>query len=434
MRLVLLTFFLVASFGAGAANLGEVYDLARLNDAQYAAAREAYRAGLEKLDQARALFRPSVTLSANLRSNNDHSSLNDADHSYGSSSATLSVVQPLLRLQNIQAYAQGELQVQLSEQQLRQAEQDLILRVGKAYFDALQAQDVLESVRAQKETFTQQLAQVQRSLEVGTVAITELNEAQSKYDLTLAQEIAGRNDLEVKRRSLERIVDRELPSLARFDESRSIGIGSAVESNDMIERASNESLAVNIARLNRELALREAAKQDVASYPTLDLTATFNTGHNVTSPGSTTLMQTRQSAIGLEFSWPIFQGGGVSSRQREAAANLSKAGFDLENARRQSAFDARQASLNALSGSAQVTALEQALRSGETQVKSTRRGLEVGVRTRLDVLNAEQQVYATRRDLLAARYQTMIAALQLKAAANALSGQDLRALDAWLKP
>ncbi|HJV59742.1 MAG TPA: TolC family outer membrane protein [Albitalea sp.] len=434
MRLALSMLLAGASLSAGAANLDDIYQLARDNDAQYAAAREAWRAGLEKLEQAKSLGRPTLTLSANVRANEDYSSQTGAQPAYGSNSATLSFVQPLVRLQNVQALAQGELQVQLAEEQLRQAEQDLMLRVGKAYFDALQAEDVLASLRAQKEAFTQQLAQTRRSLQVGTVAITDVNEAQTKYDLTVAQEIAGRNDAEVKRQALERIINRPLPPLARWDETRRIELGPADQLSALIERAGSDSLAVSIARINRDLAQREATKQDVSWLPSVDMTATANNSRNVASPGILQRYNTRQSAVGLELSWPIFQGGAISSRQREAAANLTKAGFDLDNARRQAMFDARQAYLNAMSGAAQVTALEQALASSESQVKSTRRGLEVGVRTRLDVLNAEQQFHATRRDLAVARYQTLIASLQLKAAANTLSEQDLRALDASLKP
>jgi outer membrane protein len=434
VRFILSSLLVGASFGAAAANLSEIFLVARDNDAQYAGARQAYLAGIEKRAQALALTRPSVNLSANVRANRDWASDTDIESAYGSDSATLSLTQPLWRPENLQTLAQGELQVQLAAEQLRQAEQDLLLRVGKAYFDVVQAQDVLASIGAQKDAFAQQLAQARRSREVGTAAITDVNDAQTKYDLTLAQEIAGRNDLEVKGRALERIINREAPPLARYDEMRRIALGAPGELAALLERAPQEGLVVSVARLTRDIARHEVLKQDLAGAPTADLTMQYNRSKNVVTPGTLTRNTTTQSTIGLEFSWPLYQGGGIASRQREAVANLGKAEADLDNARRQAAFDARQAYLSVLSGAAQVTALEQALDSGESQVRSTRRGLEVGVRTRLDVLNAEQQVYVTRRDLAAARYQTMLALLQLRSAANALSERDLRELDALLKP
>jgi outer membrane protein len=139
-------------------------------------------------------------------------------------------------------------------------------------------------------------------------------------------------------------------------------------------------------------------------------------------------------SIGIEVNIPIYQGGVVSSRTREAAANLGRAQSELDELRRQAALDARQAMLGVQSGAALTRALEQAVSSSETQVRATRRGFEVGVRTRIDVLNAEQQLFTTQRDLSAARYQTLVALLQLRAAAGVLTEEDLRSLDRLLKP
>jgi outer membrane protein len=418
---------------ATAAGLGEIYRLARENDSQFAAARETYNAGKEKLAQALALWRPSATLSANVRGNRDHSNQNDMSTSYGSGSATLTLAQSFVNLPKVQNLRQGELQAALAEQGFRQAEQDLMLRVAKAYFDAVQAEEVLAAVGAQKQAFGEQVAATRRGLEVGTTAITDVNEAQTRYDLTLALEIGARNDVEVKRRVLERIILREPPQLARFDPEHHLDAPPAEELSALIERAADDSLPVVAARLSRELAQRELKKQAYGAMPMVDATLSVNDSHNVATPGSIQRYNTRQGYVGLELTWPLLQGGAVSSREREAAANLAKAGYDLESAQRQAVLDTRQAWLNAASGAAQVKALELALASGETQVRSTRRGLEVGVRTRLDVLNAEQLVYATRRDLANARYQTLMAGLQLKAAANRLGEDDLQAIDAWLK-
>src|SRR5690349_13424842 len=210
---------LAAAAPAGAANLGAVLQLARAGDPTFAAARETHRAVYARLDQARALMRPTIGINASARQINENSSLVGPDrYTYNTSTANLQATQPLLRIQNQIAATQAEVQARAADEQLRQAELDLVLRTAKAYFDVLQAQDALGAVRAQKAAFTQQLAQARRALELGTAPITDANEAQSRLDLTLAQEIAALNDLDVKQQALRRIVGTSLSagSLARL--------------------------------------------------------------------------------------------------------------------------------------------------------------------------------------------------------------------------
>ena len=420
---------------ATAANLGAVYEMARGADALYAAQVAAAAAGREKSPQGRALLLPSINATGNTTSNHDYSSSYPGAADYPSRAWALSLTQPLLRVANIKAYEQGELQALLADQQLKLAEQDLLLRISKGYFDVLLAQDVLASVGAQKEAFAQQLAQARRGLEVGVSPITDVNEAQSRYDLTLAQEIAARNDLEVKRRILEKAIARELPPLARLDPVASIDILPADLQGALATRATNDALQVAIGITAEEVAQREVERQQAGHYPTLDLVASTGENRNVnySGLGGGQGINTRTSMVGVNLSIPIYQGGAVSSRTREAAANLDRAQQELLNARRQAQLDAREALLGVQSGSALHQALRQALSSSETQVRSTRRGLEVGTRTRVDVLNAEQQLYATKKDLAASRYETLMAGLKLKAAAGVLTEQDLRALDQLLK-
>ncbi len=425
MRLTLLTAALacVAQVAWGA-NLSSVYQLAHDNDAVFAAAQEAYKAGLEKLPQGKALLRPTIGLSGNLRENDSNVSSSYSSHLYA-----LSLSQPIYRRQNLESYEQAKLQVLQAEQTLKVAEQDLKLRVAKAYFDVLQAQDVLATARAQKQAYAEQLAQARKSFEVGAATITDTHEAQARYDLTTAQEIAGQNDLEVKKRALEKIVGQEAPKLARLNEQAKVLLPAPNDMDAWVKQAEADSLAVALGQTAREAARREVDKQKGGHHPTLDFTANYSGSKNSLGGGTG---DRRTGYLGLEFALPIYQGGATDSRVREASANLEKARYELDNARRQATLDARQAYLGVISGDAQVAALEQALVSSEAQLRSTKLGLEVGVRTRVDVLNAQQQVYTTRKDLAAARYQTLIAGLTLKAAAGGLSEADLKALDALL--
>lgn len=416
---------------AQTARLGDILNMARTTDAQYAAARASADSAREKLPQALAGLRPNVNLTYSQKNNEDNSTAYSGAVSYEATSTVLSLNQPLYRPINFANKEQAEFQVQLADQQLALAEQELLLRVSRGYFDVLQAQDDLAAATAQKDALVQQLAQAKRSFEVGTVPVTDFNEAQSRHDLAVAQEIASRNDLEGKKNVLEKSLARPLPVLARLGAKANTELLSAEQQRALMERAAQTALQVAIAHSALRVAEREVAKRDAAHLPTLDLVlATRNdTGVNATPFGRS---QTRQNSVGVELAVPLYQGGAITSRAREAMAEQLRAEQELSNAQRQAELDARQALLGVQSGSALTQALRQALNSSETQLKSTQRGLQVGVRTRVDVLNAEQQVYATRKDLAAARYRTLVSALQLKAAAGALQDEDVRAMDALL--
>lgn len=417
-----------------AANLGDIYELARANDAQYAIGVQTAAATREKLPQGRALLLPTVGVNGNARENSDQSTLYSGTRNYSSTNIGLNATQPVYRPANMATYEQGELQVKLADHQLMLAEQELQVRVSKAYFEVLQAQDALATLGNQKNAFSAQLAQARRNLEVGLSPITDVNEAQSRYDLTVAQEIAARNEVELKRRALERIIGRDLPPLAALDPGANIDMLSSQQQLQLYGAAPQQALPVRIGLINEQIARLEVDKQSAGHAPTLDLA--MNVGRSSNANYGTLGGQqshTRTASVGIEMTFPIYQGGAILSRVREAGANLGRAQSETENARRQATFDARQAMQGVDSGLALQQALRQAVASGEANVRSIQRGLQVGLRTRVDLLNAEQQLYTTLRDLSAARYQTLIAGVQLRAAAGALSGENLKALDALLK-
>jgi outer membrane protein len=247
----------------------------------------------------------------------------------------------------------------------------------------------------------------------------------------VAQEIAARNELESKKRVLEKSIARPLPVLARLSEGANIDLIGEPAQRELVEAAPRNALQVLIGRTAAQVADKEVARRDAGHSPTLDLVAAVRNDRNVNF-GQFGGNDTRQASVSVELTVPLYQGGAVSSRVREAQADLQRAQQELLNAERQALLDATQAQLGVQSGSALTQALKQALLSSETQLRSTQRGLQVGVRTRVDVLNAEQQLFATRKDLAAARYRTLVAGLQLRAAAGALAEADLRVLDTLL--
>ncbi len=418
---------------ASAENLGDIYRLALANDPVYAAARETYKAGQEKLPQARAGLLPNVNATAFARNSDTDSSLGSGTTSTQPYGYGISLVQPIYRKQSLETYEQAKLSVLLAEQELQLALQDLLLRTAQAYFDVLKAQDDVATAQAQKQAFAEQLAQAKRSFEVGAATIVDTYEAQARYDLTTAQEIAALNELEVKRRALEKIINQPAPKLAALAPKVTLTPPTPDSMDAWVRQAQENSLGVIMNQTAEEIARREVDKQRGGYHPNLDLSASYSDSRNTSTTLGGTEVNVKSGVIGLELSWPIYQGGGTDSRVREAVAKLEKARNDLDNARRQAALDARQAYLGVVSGAARVKAYEQALASTELQLKSTKLGLEVGVRTRVDVLNVEQQLYTTQRDLYSSRYQSLIAGLQLKAAAGTLTEDDFKAIDALLK-
>ena len=416
---------------AHAANLSDVFRDAQAYDAQYAAARAAWQAGQEKAAQGRAGLLPNVNLGSNLRYNNVDSSLSGGDADFASNGLSVNAAQPLFRRQNQVLYEQSKGQVKIAGMQLDVATQDLILRVAQAYFDVLQSQDNIDFINAQKAAITEQLAAAKRNFEVGTATITDTHEAQARYDLAVAQEIAERNSLDIRLRTLEKLIGKPAGALDILIEPAQLKAESD-NIDDWAARAADGNLQAEIQRIAKTIADQEVERNRAGHYPTLDAVAGYTVNNNQNF--GTTQVDTRIASIGLELNLPIYQGGLTSSRVREAVANQEKARQDLENATREASLQARQAWLNVSSGVARVQALEQALTSSKAQLESTKLGLQVGVRTNLDVLNAEQQVLSARRDLAGARYAYLLSGLSLKAAAGSLGPADLAEIDRHLKP
>ncbi|MBI3523098.1 MAG: TolC family outer membrane protein [Betaproteobacteria bacterium] len=424
---------------AAAADLLGVYRDAIGYDAQFASAKAALDAGREKLPQGRAGLMPTIGFSASTTWNDFNTTTRSTPpaeflRKYNSNGWTVNLSQPLFRWQNWAGYKQSELLVAQAEMQYSQAKQDLIVRVAQAYFDVLLSQESLASAQAQKAAISEQLASAKRNFEVGTATITDTNEAQARYDLTTAQEIAADNDLQVKRQTLATIIGREPGTLKNLRRGLQIGRPQPDDIFKWVESAEQGSIAVQLSQAGLEIASREIDKQRAGHYPTLDLVA--SRGRNTATAGTLTAGSGADSdvtTVGLQLAIPIFAGGTTVSRDREAVALREKASADLDNARRSAALAARQAYLGVTSGLAQVKALEQAVVSSQSALDSNKLGYEVGVRINIDVLNAQQQLYSTRRDLAKARLDTLAAQLKLKAAAGTLGEDDVAAVNALLE-
>ena len=411
-----------------AADLLDIYHAAQSQDAVFASARAAQQAGQEKLTQGRSLLLPSVNLNANTTNNRVTANYqnnpglsgttNYNTHGYG-----VTLTQPLFREQNWAAYNQSELQVVISEAQFKLAEQDVILRSAQTYFDVLIAQDTVQLNAAQKTAIAQQLEQAKRNFEVGTSTITDTYEAQARYDLIVAQELASANNLEIKRRTLQQLVNADVSDLNVLGKAFKMENPEPADVQKWVDAARQGNFQIAMAQAAYELSEQEVARNRGGHLPTLDLVAT--TGKNYATGGMNGANDIRSTTVGVQLNMPLFQGGATQSKWREADANREKAKQDLENTRRNVELQTRQAYLGVASGIAQVQALQQALKSSESLLEASTLGQQVGVRTSLDVLNAQQQLYSTRRDLYQAQYNYLVSQLRLKAAVGSLGEEDL---------
>lgn len=412
-------------------DLLQTYRDATDHDAQLAIARANVVAGREKSIQGRSQLLPSVILSGDLSRIDSERSPGNIESSGQTTTWAASLTQPLYRRQNWIAYRQSGIQVEQAEITYVQAQQDLIVRVAQAYFDVLYAQESLLAVQSQKVAIKQQLELAQKSFEVGTATITDTHEAQARYDLAIAQEIAVESDLEVKRRNLQTLTGKDVGALPSLRPDIQMTPPEPQNIDQWVTDAEKNSLAVRIQQTNSELAEREAEKARAAHQPTLDLVAKMARSSDsdlVTSPYTSTQTQ----SIGLQLVIPLYQGGATSSKVREVAAQRDAALAGLNNARRTAVLQTRQSYLGVTNGISQVLALQAALKSSNLALDATKVGYEVGVRINNDVLDAEQQVLATRRDLAKARLDTLMAQIKLSAAVGALSEEDLQKINGLL--
>jgi len=427
---------LVAALGlahaAHGADLLSIYRDAMVSDPVYQSARAQYQASIEALPQARSGYLPLVGFSAAWFHNDVDRQIADDLH-YNTQSYVVTLSQPIFRLQNWIAIDQAKQQVLQAEANLASSQQDLATRVAQAYFDVLLAQDNVALSQAQMSAISEQLAQAKRNFEVGTATIVDTLDAQARYDQTSALTIANRNDLEVKRRALTQLVGKLPDSLVPLKEPLKPVAPEPGDIEAWVRAAGESSFPVVVAKANLVIAEEEVKRQRAGHLPTLDLTANVGRGVNPQTAVPNVIGSTSNTGtIGLQLAIPLYSGGLIQSRVRQAVAQRDRARQDLENTERTVAQSVRANFLNVTSGIAQVNALEQAVVSTQSQLDSTILGRDVGVRTSVDVLNAQQQVYQTRRDLQQARYNFLLNTLRLKAATGTLAEADVERLNTTL--
>lgn len=419
--------------GAFSQSLMAVYEKAKVQDAQYQASRRALEAALEKQPQARAGLLPTVNLTANKNRQFGNASFSGADaveRDVQSWSWNAQLTQPLIRWASWESYQQADAATRQAVAQFSMAEQDLILRVAQVYLDLLVATQSTEVMQSQLTALEEQLALAQRTYAVGTGTITDVHEAKAKWAQSQAQNVAAIQEQENQLAELEKILGEPMsPPQGSLKQALPTLTSQAL--TQWLTQADAHNLQIQAQQAALEVARREVAKNEAAHLPTLDLVLSRSTNYNSGALSSPADIATHVNAnqAGIQLNIPLYAGGATQSRVREALALALKAQDELTLTRRTVANQVRQAYAGIVSGQAQIAALQTAVEAGKNAVESNKIGFRIGTRITPDVLNAEQQLYASVRDLSKAHAQTLVQHLKLKAAAGALVQADLIALE-----
>lgn len=424
-----------------AQTLSELVAQARGFDASWQAQQADAKAAASRADQALSGLLPSVGMSAGATRTHTDIDMPSTrttpaiDYSVNNTVQNLQVTaqQPLYRPANKIAYEQGQRGMDVAQAQLDTASQNLIIRVAQAYFDVLAAQDSVQVAQSQKKAINTQLEMAKRNFEVGTATITDSHEAQSRFDLVTAQEIAAQNDLQIKRVVLDQLVGRVGIQPTRLASPLTLPKVEPDNMQSWVDTALASQPQIRQAQLALDIAKLDTQKAEAGHKPTVDLQAGYAINrypNGYMTPSLPSGTRTNSAQIGVVMNVPLFAGFAVQNRIKETVALEEKARAQLDDARRNVEQATRTAFLGVQSGQAQVKALEAALTSSKSALDANKTGYEVGVRINIDVLNAQNQVYQTERDLANARYQVLLGQLKLRQASGVLNDDSLRSIDA----
>jgi outer membrane protein len=424
---------------ASAEDLMEIYQQALSRDAAYQAAQAAYLAAREAKPQARSFLLPQINAQTSVdRQHQDLSTKsgteiitreNATTSAFNNIQYGISLSQVIFNREFFVGLDQAEASVAQAEAEVEAARQELILRVAQAYFDVLGAQDTLQFTQAEKEAVARQLDQAKKRFEVGLTAITDVKESQANYDRTVSDEIVAKNQIEIARNTLAVIIGRYFGDLGTLSERMRLLSPDPEDINQWIDKAFKENLQLIATGFATDTARLEIKRQRSGHYPTLDLRASAN--RQEIEGGFTERDQTDLN-VGVQLNLPIYSGGLINSRTREAQHGFQQAQELYIQQRRDTAKQARDSYLNVISGISEVRALRRSLESAQTAAEATDAGFAVGTRTSVDVLVALQGLFRAQRDHALSRYRYLLNTLRLKQAAGILTAEDLNRINAWL--
>ena len=415
-----------------AIDLAQAYDLALKNDADWAAVTSAYKAESIKEGQNYGALLPSIGMSASF-AQNDFSPDIGAGANYTSTTYGLQLKQPLYRADLWRDYQRAKASTSVSEANYRQKEQELVLRVSEAYINVLRAQETLSTTQSEEAALKRQLEQAQKRFEVGLVAKTDVLEAQAQMDGAVANRISAEVGVASTREAMMAIIGKDPGTLATLRADFVVSAPLPASAEEWAEMAKAKNPQMTAARMNQETAALALRAQRAGHLPQLDLVASYSNTDNDTTNLSLAARNGDATSIGVELQIPIYSGGRTNNAIMQASYQSDAAREQATSVERQLVTQARTAYLNATADSYRVSARLQAVKSNEAALAATKAGYDVGTRNIVDVLLAERNLYAAKRDQANAKYDYLINTLKLRAASGMLSLKDVQELNGWMQ-
>ncbi|EGR2467557.1 outer membrane channel protein TolC [Vibrio cholerae] len=429
----LLPLFVSAALGTlssavWAENLAEIYNQAKENDPQLLSVAAQRDAAFEAVTSSRSALLPQINLTAGYNINRSDQDPRESDLL----SAGINFSQELYQRSSWVSLDTAEKKARQADSQYAATQQGLILRVAKAYFEVLRAQDNLEFVRAEKAAVGRQLEQTKQRFEVGLSAITDVHDAQAQFDGVLADEVLAENSLTNSYEALREITGQEYSKLAVLDTKRFAASRTTESSEALIEKAQQQNLSLLAARISQDVARDNISLASSGHLPSLTLDGGYNYADNRNSNASTP-SDYNDFKIGVNLSVPLYTGGNTTSLTKQAEFAYVASSQDLEAAYRSVVKDVRAYNNNINASIGALRAYEQAVISAKSALEATEAGFDVGTRTIVDVLDATRRLYDANKNLSNARYDYILSVLQLRQAIGTLSEQDVMDVNAGLK-
>jgi len=425
---------------AYALDLNEALTRAERYDATLSAALAKYMAAEEAYPQSRAAMLPEISAGAFIqqentsRTNSTGGVVGDVDSNFQSKGYDIKLNQPVFNKTLWDNMDQSKALVAQAAADYEVAKQDLIIRVAKAYFEVLGAQDNLAFTRASKDAIGRQLEQSKERFNVGLIAITDVQESQASYDNAVANVIVAENDLTNNIEALRVLIGDPVDDLRPLAEEFPLLAPDPKNINEWQHRALQQNIGLKSSKYALDAAREAYNSSKGGHYPTLNLYA----AHEYTSADGSSFgssfggSDNTDDSIGLSLNVPIYEGGGTSSKVRQSASLVSAAQSTVDMTTRATIQDVRTAYLGVISSISSVKAFKQALVSAKTSVEATEAGFEAGTRTSVDVLLVQGREYESERNYARSRYNYLLTLLELRRAAGSLTRDDVKQINAWL--
>ncbi len=440
---------LLSSF-SHAESLDEIYQQALQNDHTYKAAQAAYASGIENRNIGLSGLLPQINAEvtwsdgeSDITGKNDiynsATELIDRDiqvdgtKKTSSSGYSISLTQPLFDMAAWHSYKKGKIDSKTAEAKFKAAQQALVIRTAAAYFDALSAVDNFETAKAEENANSHQLEQTRKRFEVGLTAITEVHEAQASYDNSLARRLLLEGQVGIAFEALEVITGQPYQQLSPLKTDFPISSPSPIDRQDWVKFATTNNFTLAASSLSAESLRQLANKSKAAHFPKIASQLRYSDINNDDNNyGRYSDLDTDGHSFGVTLSIPLFSGGGVSARRKQAASNYMEAKEKYFQIQRDTVQKARSLHLSVLTDVATVKARKQAIKSNQSAVEATQAGYEVGTRDLVDVLVSQRSLYAAQSNYSDALYTYVLDTLKLKEVAGLLTEKDISDLDAWL--